>query len=139
VPDVNGLETLDVDRLKDTWAADVEQIANHYGFDKEQRDKAAQELRHSKERADVWYTDKETTEDRKKYYDELREVQAIESNLGALSFERERAAAKRKDLDVERKELISYPTGQAGALRDAVINLATPEQRKAAGPYVNKY
>jgi uncharacterized membrane protein YphA (DoxX/SURF4 family) len=136
VPDVNGLETLDPDRLKAAWAAEVGRIADHYGFDKDQRDKAAQELRHSEEAADLWFSDPEAAADRKKYFDELAAVQAIEWNRGALSYERERAAAKRKDLDAERKTLTGYLQGQAGALREAVIKLATVEQRDAAGPYV---
>jgi uncharacterized membrane protein YphA (DoxX/SURF4 family) len=136
VPDVNSLAMLDPKRLKATWAADVERIANHYGFDKAQRDQAAQELRQSEGFADVWFSDRETTEERTKYFNELREVQATEKKVGALSFERERAAARRKDLDADRKALIADLQGRGGALRDAVIKLATPEQREAAGPYV---
>ena len=135
MPDVNGLEMLDRGRLKATWAADVERIANHYNFEKDQRDKAAQELRHSEEVADIWFSDKETTEDRNMYFHDLGEVQAIERKPGALAFERERAAAKRKDLDVERKELTATLRGQGDALHEAVIKLATAEQREAAGPY----
>jgi uncharacterized membrane protein YphA (DoxX/SURF4 family) len=135
VPDVNGLEMLDRERLKANWAADVERIANHYNFDKDQRDKAAQELRHSEEVADIWFSDKETTEDRTMYFHDLDAVQKIERKPGALSFERERAAAKRKDLDAERKELTAYLRGQGDALHEAVIKLATAEQREAAGPY----
>jgi uncharacterized membrane protein YphA (DoxX/SURF4 family) len=136
VPDVNSLAMLDPARLKATWAADVDRIASHYGFDKEQRDQAAKELRHSEEFADIWFSDREMAEKRIKYITELREVQATEKNPGALSFERERAAAKRKDLDTERKELIADLQGQGDALREAVIKLAGPEQREAAGPFV---
>ena len=136
VPDVNSLAMLDPVRLKADWAAEVKRIADHYGFDKDQQDQADKILKHSEEVADIWFSDKETTADRLKYYHELREVQTIEGSSGALSFERERAAAKRKDLDTERKELIAYLQGESGALRDAVIKLATPEQREAAGPYV---
>jgi uncharacterized membrane protein YphA (DoxX/SURF4 family) len=135
VPDVNSLAMLDPARLKAAWAVDVERIADHYGFDNDQREQAAKELRQSEEFADIWFSDREKAEDRKQYIDELREVQAIERNLGALSYQRERAAAKRKDLDADRKALIADLQGRGGALRDAVIRLATPDQREAAGPY----
>jgi len=136
VPDVNSLAMLDPDRLKATWAADVERIANHYGFDKDQRDKAATELRHSEQFADIWFSDNAMNDEREKYYHELRAVQAIERNPKALSFERERAAAKRKDLDTERKTLIADLQARGAALRDATTKLATPEQRESAGAYV---
>jgi uncharacterized membrane protein YphA (DoxX/SURF4 family) len=136
VPDVNGLDMLISARLKASWKADVDRIANHYGFDKEQRDKAAEELRQNEEFADIWFGDKETTEKRNKYFVELREVQRIEWNPGALSFERERAAAKRKDLDKERAELIAALQARGNTLRETVTKLATPEQREAAGAYV---
>jgi uncharacterized membrane protein YphA (DoxX/SURF4 family) len=134
VPDVNGLAMLDPARLKAAWAADVERTAGHYGFSKEQRDLAAKELKHSEEFADIWFADKEIREKREKYFHGLRELQAIDKKPGALSFERERAAAKRKDLDVERKELTADLVGQAGALHSAVVKLATADQVTAAGP-----
>ncbi len=99
LPDVNRLAVLDPVRLKAGWAADVERIANHYNFDQVQRDKAQAELRDSKTYADIWFQDKEKVEKRLKYSHDLGEVQAIERNPAALSYERERAAAKRKDLD----------------------------------------
>jgi uncharacterized membrane protein YphA (DoxX/SURF4 family) len=136
VPDVNSLAMLDPARLKAAWAADVERLANHYGFDNDQRNQAAKELRQSEEFADIWFSDKVKAEDREKYFHELRTVQAIERKPGALSYERERAAAKRKDLDAERKALIVDLQARAGALHDAVTGLATPDQREAAGPYV---
>jgi len=136
VPDVNSLAMLDPPRLKASWAADVDRIADHYGFDKEQRDKAAEELRQSEAFADIWFSDKEMTEKRHKYYHELGAVQKTERNPSALSFERERAAAKRKDLDVERKELIAALKERGDTLRDKVTKLATPAQSEAAGPVV---
>ena len=137
VPDVNGLEMLAPDRLKAAWGADVERIASHYGFDKDQRDKAAAKLKQAEEFADIWFSDKEARERRTKYFDELRQVQAVEKNLNALSFERERAAAKRKDLDVERRQLTADLQARGTTLRAGVVqDVATAEQREAAGPYV---
>ena len=137
VPDVNSLDKLDPDRLKAAWAADVERLAAHYRFDKDQRDKAAAQLQQADDFAAIWFSDKEAREKRDQYFDDLRQVQAVERNPDALSFERERAAAKRKDLDVERRRLIADLQARATSLRAGVIDLvATAEQREAAGPYV---
>lgn len=136
VPDVNSLRKLSPDRLKAAWKSEVEQIANHYRFDQKQREEAARELGKSEEFADIWFADKETTEKREKYFHELSRVVKTERNPQALSYERERAAAQRKDLDTERRELIADLDAKRAVLREAVTKLATPEQREAAGPYV---
>ena len=136
VPDVNSLDMLDQDRLEAAWAADVERLASHYQLDKDQRDKAAAQLQQADDFAAIWFSDKETREKLKQYLDELRQVQAVEQDPRALSFERERAAAKRKDLDVERKRLIADLQARATSLSAGVTALATAEQREAAGPYV---
>jgi len=92
-------------------------------------------LKHSEEFADIWFADQAMSEAKEKYYDELREVLRIERSPDSLSFERERAAAKRKDLDAERKTLIADLQAQGASLREAVIKLAKPEQIAAAGAY----
>jgi uncharacterized membrane protein YphA (DoxX/SURF4 family) len=113
----------------------VTRIEDHYGFDADRRAKADEELRASEHFADVWFHDRENAEKRLKYYHDLRAVQAVERNLGALSYERERAAEKRKDLDADRKDLLKELDARGAALREAVIKLATSDQVAAAGPY----
>jgi len=132
---VNGLDTLQIERIKAAWTADVDRLAGHYRFDKDQSEKAFAELKKSEAFLDIWFTDKEMVEKRWKYFDELREVQATERNPGALAFQRERAAAKRKDLDAERKLLTADLQAEAARLRDRVTALASEEQKQAAGPY----
>lgn len=135
VPDVNSLAKLDPVRLKASWKDEVDRLSDHYHFDQAQRAKAQQELKASEDYADIWFEDRGTKEDRQKYYAELRKVQAIEQNPKALSYERERAAASRKDLDVDRRKLIADLDARAVTLREAVTKLATEEQREAAGTY----
>jgi uncharacterized membrane protein YphA (DoxX/SURF4 family) len=135
VPDVNGLARLDPDRLKASWRADVTRIADHYGFNGEQRSKAQVELTDSDGFADVWFHDREMSEKRLQYLHDLAGVQKVERDPGAMSYERERAAAKRKDLDTQRKDLLKELDARGSALREAVAKLATPEQIAAAGPY----
>lgn len=136
MPDVSSLAKLDPARLKNAWAAEVDALADHYQFDQKQRDQAKAELADSQAYADIWFQDKETTEKRLKYYHELREVRAIERDPEALSYQRERAASRRKDLDADRKTLIADLDARGAALREAVTKLATPEQRESAGPYI---
>jgi hypothetical protein len=136
VPDVNSLEVLDPDRLKAAWTADVDRIAGHYAFSKEEQDKAYKELDKAKDYADIWFSDKEMREKKAKYFHDLRGVMATESNRESLSFQRERAAAKRKELDADRKKLIADLVARGNELRTKVIALATPEEAAKAGPYV---
>jgi uncharacterized membrane protein YphA (DoxX/SURF4 family) len=136
IPDVNSIHKLNPIDRKASWKADVDRIAEHYHFDQAQRDKAQIVLKDSEDYADIWFEDRETKENRQKYFAELGKVQKIEQNPNALSYERERAAAKRKDLDVDRRKLIADLDARGETLREAVTLLATPEQREAAGPYV---
>lgn len=135
VPDVNGFNKLDPERLKAAWTDEIQRIEEHYGFDADQRAKADEILRKSTEDVTLWFQDRVFQEKRNKYYHELAETQAVERNWGALSYERERAAAKRKDLDADRRELIKDIDTIGGTMRDAVVKLATTQQAEAAGPY----
>jgi uncharacterized membrane protein YphA (DoxX/SURF4 family) len=135
IPDVNSLARLDPDRLKAAWREDVTRIADHYGFNQDQRTKADAELKDCEHFADVWFHDRENNEKRFKYYNDLRTVQKVEQNPGALSFERERAAEKRKELENDRKDLTKELDARGSALREAVIKLATPDQLASAGGY----
>jgi uncharacterized membrane protein YphA (DoxX/SURF4 family) len=134
VPDMNGLAKLDPDRLKAAWRQDVARIADHYGFDADQRAKAEAALQDSEEYADIWFQDGENAEKIRKYLQQLRQVQATERDPNALSFQRERAWERRRDLDADRRELVQGIDARTGVLHEAVIKLATAEQIANAGP-----
>ena len=135
VPDVNSLAKLDPVRLKAAWAADVDNIAKHYSFTADQRTAADALLNENTAFADIWFQDPGTTEKRNQYFHDLREVQNVESDLGALKNRREWAAAKRRDLDAERRELTTDLDSHAASLHKGVVALATKEQVAAAGSY----
>jgi uncharacterized membrane protein YphA (DoxX/SURF4 family) len=135
IPDVNGLERLNPDRLKARWRDEVTRIGDHYGFTNEQRSKAQVELADSEQYAGVWFSDREMSEKRNQYLHDLAGVQKVERDRGAMSYERERAAEKRKELDKDRRDLLKDLDARGLALREAVTKLATPEQIAAAGPY----
>ena len=131
IPDVNGLETLDPPRLKARWADDVERVAQHYNFDADQRGNATVALKNAESAADLWFASNENQEKVRKYYYELGAVQKVERDPNALSFERERAASSRRDLDGMRRALTADLTARGEQLRAAVAALATKEQASA--------
>lgn len=135
VPDVNSVAKLDPARLKASWAQEVDRLADHYHFDQKQRDSAKAELKKSDEYVDIWFEDRDNQENRAKYFHELNAVLAVERDPKSLSYQRERAAATRKDLDVDRRTLIADLDARGAELREAVTKLATAEQRESAGPY----
>ncbi len=135
IPDVNGLNRLYPDRLKTVWSGEVRRIEAHFGFDNDQRAKAEAELAHSKDIADAWFSDRDKAEKRAKYLHDLGEVIKIERSRNALSYERERAAASRKELETDRADLVKELDAQGSALREAASKLATDKQVAAAGPY----
>ena len=135
VPDVNSLAKLDPERLKKSWNDEAVRVGTHYGFNEEQRGKAKEELAKAEQVADFWFLDRENNEKRLKYYHDLQEVEAVEGNLGAMSFERERAWSRRKDLETDRKSLIKDLDDRAQALRDGLAKIATAPQKESAGAY----
>lgn len=135
IPDVDSLQKLDTDQLKKTWGAEVDRIGTHYGFNEEQRGKAKEELAKAEKFADTWFLDPENNEKRRKYQHDLGEVEKVERDFGAMSFERERAWARRKDLELDRTNLTREIDDHTATLRIAVTNLATSAQKDLAGPY----
>jgi uncharacterized membrane protein YphA (DoxX/SURF4 family) len=134
LPDVNGLALLDKTRLKPAWSAEVERIAENYGFNSDQRSKAQQILEASFKEVDYWFADPDNDEKRQKYYHDLRRVQQTEANPAALSYERERALDVRRGLDGDRRSLTQPLIEMGNRLRQSVIKRATPEQLASAGP-----
>jgi len=139
IPDMNGLAKLDPARLKAGWKDDIRRIIDHYGFNSDQRAKADAEFRDSEEYADFWFQDGENSEKIRKYLTQLREVQKSERDPETLSFQRERAWERRKDLDVDRKEIVQGIDARSGVLHEAVLKLATAEQIADSGPLLKPW
>jgi uncharacterized membrane protein YphA (DoxX/SURF4 family) len=111
-------------------------IGNHYGFDGEQQKKAGDLLSETQKTAEDWFQSPDNRERVKKYLDELAEVEAIERNPAALSYEIENARADRKVAEADRKALVREVDAWTTGLRDGLIKIARPEQSKEAGEYV---
>lgn len=131
LPDVNGLALLDPDRLRQSWADEVQRIARHFDFDEEQEVRAKKILEENELWADYWFHNHENDDRRRKYYHDLAAVQAVERDPGAMSYQRERAWEGRLALDADRKALTAPLIEQTQQLRDAVAGIATADQKEA--------
>jgi uncharacterized membrane protein YphA (DoxX/SURF4 family) len=129
LPDVNGLALLDPTRLKAGWGDTVERIEKQFGFDQDQREKARKLLEESYVWADYWFNNFDNREAREKYIDELAKVQKTEADPNALAFELERAWESRRTLDGDRRKLTAPLVARGQELQDAVVAVATPEQK----------
>ena len=139
LPDVDGRETLDLTRLKEAWRGDVEWTVGYFGFTEAQRAQASRQLDEAERWADLWFSDPENQEKRKKYFHELDQLETTEHNPQALSFELERAWDARRSLDAERRALIGPIAERGKAMRDAVAKLATSEQvQDAKAPLLSR-
>ncbi len=121
--------------MKAHWADDVERVAQHYNFDADQRGRAAVVLKQAEAEAENWFASNENQEKIRKYYHELKAVQKVERDPDALSFERERAAAARRDLDAARRTLTADLVARGDKLRADVVAVATAEQAKSTAAY----
>lgn len=138
IPDVDGLETLDLDHLRATWAADVDALAKHYDFSSDQREAAKALLDKQIQWAVYWFDDPANAEKKQKYLHGLEVVEATERDPRALSFDQERAWDSRRSLEADRRELTKPILDKEKAFDDSIVALATPAQLKGAGPYAPK-
>jgi len=136
IPDADSRAKLDPGRQVDAWTAERDRIAEHYGFNDDQRKKADTILLDRKKVAEEWYQAPENREKVRKYLDELAEVEAVERNPKALDYERENAWKDRRTVEAQRKDLVKEVDPWTATLRDALVKLATEDQVKAAKPYV---
>ena len=135
IPDAESRDKLDPAKIKANLAAVVARVADHYNFDKDQRDKADAALKDRTAVVDAWFESLENREQIRKYFDELGEVEAIERNPDALAYERELAIKDRKTVEADRKTLVKEVEPWTSTLRDSLIALARPDQTREAGEY----
>ncbi|MGO9924278.1 MAG: DoxX family protein [Isosphaeraceae bacterium] len=133
IPDVNGLALLDPPRLKAAWSDEVTRIADQFHFTQEQRLQAQKILEDNQQWAEYWFHDPENDEKRQKYYHDLAKVQQVESDPGAIAFQRERASEARRGVDADRRALTAPLIERENGLRGAVVKLATADQIMSAG------
>jgi uncharacterized membrane protein YphA (DoxX/SURF4 family) len=134
IPDVDGLDRLDPDKTKATWAAEVARISSHYAFNEDDKKKAGAILDENLQWLTYWFSEPPNAEKLKKYHHDLDESNQTESDPQALSYQKERALESRRGLEADRRALLAPLLDREKSLREAVIKLAAGEQAQAAGP-----
>ena len=135
IPDVDSRAKLDPTAIKANFATILARVADHYGFDADQRKTADALVKDRVEVVDTWFESLENRERIQKYLDELKEVETIEGNPTALAYEIENARGDRKTVETDRKDLVKEVAPWSDTLRDSLVALATPAQAKEAGAY----
>ena len=137
VPDVDGREKLKLENVKKGLSDEMARVSDHFGFDARQKEDANKALSKAVGDSEEWYKSVENAEKVKKYLDELDEVEAVEKNPDALSYERSNAWADRKAAESDRKELVKVVDSWTESLRDALVSIAKkdPKRSEEAGPY----
>jgi uncharacterized membrane protein YphA (DoxX/SURF4 family) len=136
IPDVDSRDLLDLPRLKEEWAAELQRIANHYGFDDKQKEQAGKDLAAREAVAQAWFDDSENHDKIRKYLDNLDSLARLGARTDKMSFEVERYYEARKSLDTDRRALVAPILAWSKALHDSWIGLAT-ESQAAIGPYLD--
>ena len=139
IPDVDSRDALDFDKVKETWRADLDRAAAHYGFDDKQKAEAGSTLAKQEADAEVYFRDPETRDKIKKYLDNLDALARLDAKPNKMSYEVERYYEGRKSLEADRKALVAPIDSWSKALRDAWNALATDDQKAAAGTYHPPY
>jgi len=135
IPDAESRDKLNPERIKESWKTIVSRVAGHYGFDNSQLQEADAILKDRSKVADQWFESLDNRERIRKYFDELAEVEALERNPNAMSYELENAIRDRKTAETDRRDLDKEVDPWTGTLRDSLVALAKPDQTKEAGVY----
>ena len=135
IPDVDSRDALNLGKLKESWKADLDRIAAHYGFNDDQKAEAAKTLSTQESTAGEWFIDPDNRAKIRQYVDNLDSLERLDAKPKKMSFEVERYNDARKTLEADRKALVAPIDSWTKALRDSWTALATPEQRDKAGPY----
>ena len=134
--DTDSRQKLDPSALKARWVAETERFVQLYGFDNDQKKKADDLLGAREAAVDSWFQAIDNRDKVAKYLDELAEIETIERNPEAMSYQKENARAQRRVAEADRKALVKEIDGWTDSFRSDLIKLATPEQVKKVGEYV---
>lgn len=137
IPDVDSREKLKVENVKRELIAESKRVIAHYGFEGPRKEEAEKVVSKAVAVTENWFQSVENAEKVKKYLDELAEVEEVEHNPDALSYERSNAWADRKTAETDRRELVKITDSWTDSLRDALTAVAKKDLKRveAAGPY----
>lgn len=137
IPDADSREKLKVENVKRELIAESKRVIAHYGFEGPRKEEAEKVVSKAVAVTENWFQSVENAEKVKKYLDELAEVEEVEHNPDALSYERSNAWADRKTAETDRRELVKITDSWTDSLRDALTAVAKKDLKRveAAGPY----
>ena len=138
VPDVDSREKLKLESVKAAMADEMARVDVHFGFDAKQKADAKKVYDKSVGDAEDWYKSVENAEKIKKYLAELDEIEAVERNPSAMSYEQANAWADRKTAEADRRALGKTVDSWVDSLRDGLVAVAKsdPKRFESVGPYV---
>ncbi|MFM7318858.1 MAG: DoxX family protein [Isosphaeraceae bacterium] len=132
IPDVDSVAHLDTTKSAVDWKARLDAYASHYSLTADQKTAADAAYASATKKLDAWTKDRQNQEDLSKYLHELEQNKAMLSNKQAMSYERERAQDKRKDIEADRKKLVA----SLDTIRDEIfttVDKSLTAEQKAKG------
>lgn len=133
ITDVDSVEYLNLEKRPAAWKEEIDEYSSHYMLSADQKAKAESAYEAAVKKLDAWSKDRTNQEDLEKYLHDLAQNNALLANPEAMSYERERAQDKRKELDTDRKKLVSALDDiRAGIFTD--LDKSLTDEQKAKGP-----
>jgi uncharacterized membrane protein YphA (DoxX/SURF4 family) len=134
IPDVDSLEQLKPEHIKDEWTSDVSRISNHFGFDADQQKRAQAILDENLQWATYWFNEPANAEKLKKYEHDVHQAEQVEQNPEALSYQVELVTDGRRTLEADRRSLIAPLIEHRKELRDAIANVSGDQLKSKGEP-----
>jgi uncharacterized membrane protein YphA (DoxX/SURF4 family) len=133
IPDVDSTAFLDLDQRPAAWKTSLTEYGEHYALTPDQKAAGEKAYEAALAKLDGWRKDRANREDLDKYLHELAANEALLNNPLSMSYERERAQTKRKDLDGDRRKLVASVQALEDEIFTTLDKSLTPDQ-KARGP-----
>lgn len=133
VPDVDSTAFLDLAQRPAAWKNRLDAYTAHYALTPDQKAAGDKAYESALGKLDAWRKDRVNRESLEKYLAELKTNEALLHSESAMSYERERAQAKRKDLDGDRRKLVTAVQAIEDEIFAGLDKSLTPDQ-KARGP-----
>ena len=133
IPDVDSVAHLDTTNSAADWKSRLDAYAGHYSLTADQKTAADAAYASATKKLDDWIKDRQNKEDLAKYLHDLDQNKAMLANKQAMSYERERAQDKRKDIEADRKKLVT----SLDTIRDEIfttVDKSLTAEQKARGP-----
>ncbi|MBI1325219.1 DoxX family protein [bacterium] len=129
VPDVDSTAFLDLTQRPAAWKNRLDAYSAHYSLTADQKALGDKAYEAALGKLDAWRKDRTNRESLDKYLSELKTNEALLHSSSAMSYERERAQAKRKDLDGDRRKLVTAVQAIEDEIYAGLDKSLTPDQK----------